>query len=359
MHMWKKIQICGLATLAVYTLGFAEPTESGWFSPDARLGLLKQTSVLLGKKVKDRSDRSVGKIQEFLFDLPSGRVVATLIGSGSSTLPIPARAYSFVSADKILLGVERKLCESAPRVPEISGQAVWQATALQPSFAHFNQSEPAPGSWGGFRTATSLLGMRVLGRGHETLGQLKDLLVDLPLGRVVYVVVEPAGVSGAPDFLYVVPPGSVQFDASSGALVLSADRAHFLAGPRFQNAFWTEVALPELAVAARKHYSAQPVEPPADLPVVLRKETRSEPASMAGRSDREITQAIMAEIVNKGKGFITLDVMITTVSGHVTLGGTVKNDNQRKQVVAAAERIAGAGNVEDNLEVGQKKRARL
>jgi sporulation protein YlmC with PRC-barrel domain len=359
MHMRKKLQIFGSAIISCYTLGFAAPADSGWSAPDTRLGLLKQTSVLLGKKVKDGHQSGVGKIQEFLFDLPSGRVVATLVGSGSTLVPIPAHAYSFVSADKILLGVDRKLCDAAPRLTSPAGQALWQTGELQPSFAHFNFGELTPAAGGGFRTAGSLLGMRMVGRQHEVLGQLKDIMVDLPLGRVVYLVVEPAGALGVEDILFVVPPQCAQLDAASGALVLGADRAHFLAGPHFQKTFWSDLAFPDLAAAVRKHYSAAASEIPAAVPVVLRTETRSVPAVVTSRSDREITQAIMAEIVNKGKGFVTLDVSITAINGHVTLGGAVKNESQRKQVVAAAERIAGAGNVEDNLGVGPKKRERL
>jgi osmotically-inducible protein OsmY len=72
--------------------------------------------------------------------------------------------------------------------------------------------------------------------------------------------------------------------------------------------------------------------------------------------DYQITRAILVEITHSAEGQLNTTIKITTVQGRVTLSGTLKDENQKKQIVAAAKRVAGAANVEDHLETNDKAR---
>jgi osmotically-inducible protein OsmY len=94
--------------------------------------------------------------------------------------------------------------------------------------------------------------------------------------------------------------------------------------------------------------------------------TRSRDTSVPNRSpsteraDAAITQAVLEEIMQPANGFVNLDIMVKTVHGRVTLAGTVKSETQKKLVIAAVERVAGTGNIEDQLETsGNINAARL
>jgi hyperosmotically inducible protein len=72
-------------------------------------------------------------------------------------------------------------------------------------------------------------------------------------------------------------------------------------------------------------------------------------------SDRDITQEIRKAIV-KDKSLSTYahNVKIVTQNGQVTLKGPVRSDDEKRAVEAKAAAIAGASNINDQLEVKSK-----
>jgi hypothetical protein len=68
--------------------------------------------------------------------------------------------------------------------------------------------------------------------------------------------------------------------------------------------------------------------------------------------DRKITQRIRQAIVENGNlSFAAKNVKIITIDGKVTLRGPVKSAAERASVEAAAKEVAGAGQVNSQLEV--------
>src|SRR5207244_1124358 len=120
----------------------------------------------------------------------------------------------------------------------------------------------------------------------ETLGRIQDLMVDLPVGRAVYLVVQPAADTNG--VLYLVPPSAVKWQANGKALTLAASKERFLAGPHFSKSFWTDMVQPELATSVYKYYTIAPnerAEGPAPVTGTL---APAKPAA-ASRTDAEIT----------------------------------------------------------------------
>lgn len=71
----------------------------------------------------------------------------------------------------------------------------------------------------------------------EKLGEIKDVVVDLSSGRVVYVVMGVGGFLGLGEKLLAAPPGAFQA-GRTGSLVLNADRARVEAAPGFPATAW-------------------------------------------------------------------------------------------------------------------------
>jgi hyperosmotically inducible protein len=73
------------------------------------------------------------------------------------------------------------------------------------------------------------------------------------------------------------------------------------------------------------------------------------------RSDRDITQEIRKSIV-KDKSLSTYahNVKIITQNGQVTLKGPVRSDDEKRSVEAKAAEVAGAGKVNDQMDVKPK-----
>jgi hyperosmotically inducible protein len=70
-------------------------------------------------------------------------------------------------------------------------------------------------------------------------------------------------------------------------------------------------------------------------------------------ADREVTQKIRKGLVIDASGYSATakNIKIITTNGKVTLRGPVKTDAEKMGIVTIAKKVAGEGNVEDQLEV--------
>jgi sporulation protein YlmC with PRC-barrel domain len=223
-----------------------------------RLGLIRETRSLIGEKVIDSRGKSLGKIQVLLCDLAKGEITAVLVRSGGKTpfTPIPATCFKAVRRDKAQLQGTQKLFEGAPHFALADSQGSWNRRRLEETFRYFGVT--APESSGATEAnclpAESLPGQPLASQANEPLGQIKNVFLDLPTGRIIYLVVEPAGGVGVPGESYIVPPESVRWSAAGSSLVLKAETKHFLAGYHFPKEFPSDLVLPEVAVAVYRHY---------------------------------------------------------------------------------------------------------
>jgi sporulation protein YlmC with PRC-barrel domain len=331
---------------------------AGTNSAAVRSGPIDRTTALIGKKVMTKGEKGLGKMEDFILELSTGQVVAALVSAGAADqiTTVPARSFWSAYKSKVLVDTDRKTFESAARCPKADLAQAWEASRLNESFQHFGQQAPeapAPGS-GGFCSAVRLIGMRMVSQTNEALGQVQDIMVDVPAGRIAYLVIQPTAIAGSQNSLYVVPPQATRIDAAGASMVLKTDQAHFLAGPHFQEGYWTDMARPELTAAVLRHYglhtevSGQP--DPGHQQSRDRIEAPSAPLQIApARSDQEITTAIVLEVVRNDHAFPTRDLKIITTQGHVTLTGHVKNEKQKQQLGDAAARVVGAENVDNQL----------
>jgi sporulation protein YlmC with PRC-barrel domain len=134
--MNKTRQMGGMAVLTALSLGLSAGTGCAAQAPQpssgsalqreaapvreaARLGLIQKTTDLIGKQVQDRYDKSVGKIEDVILDLPNGLVIAAFVSSGAKgqVTPVPARSFLAGDKDKVAISVDQKVFKSAPTLP--------------------------------------------------------------------------------------------------------------------------------------------------------------------------------------------------------------------------------------------------
>ena len=73
------------------------------------------------------------------------------------------------------------------------------------------------------------------------------------------------------------------------------------------------------------------------------------------QADRRLTQQIRKAIMaNKSLSTTAKNVKIITVNGTVTLRGPVKSLHEKEAIAAKAQQLAGATNVENQLEVARR-----
>lgn len=73
-------------------------------------------------------------------------------------------------------------------------------------------------------------------------------------------------------------------------------------------------------------------------------------------ADRTVTQKIrQAVVADDSLSTTAQNVKIITVDGAVTLRGPVKSEDEKKKIAAMAQQVAGAGKVQNHLEVAPPK----
>jgi sporulation protein YlmC with PRC-barrel domain len=324
-----------------------------------RFGLVSRTTALIGMRVKDRSERMLGVLEDLILDLPSGQVLVGVISTGADgqVTPVPARSFWTGTKNKLLLNADRKRLESAPRFARADLARIQDLDALSGTFRYFNQDLPRTSGAGlrGFCSATEVVRLSLMGQASEPLGRIEDVMVDLPMGRIVYLLIQPGVGPDTQSVRYVVPPQAVHSDANGQALALKADQAQFLAGPHFQKEYWTDMSNPELAAAMMRHYALDAAA--LGQPDPTRQPARASVAAAGGpaqtapaQSDAEITKAVVTEIVRIDAAFSTREMKINTSAGQVTLSGRVRTNKQKAQLAAAAARVVGEVNVINQLE---------
>jgi sporulation protein YlmC with PRC-barrel domain len=292
---------------------------------------------------------------------------------------------SFMNGHRSLIAMcNESSFRGAPGLPRASNLADLDANSLKESFRHFGMSVPdlitAPDAK--FGSAAHLIGSRVYSQNGEALGQVQDLTLDMSLRRAIFVVIQPSVGPERRDSLYMVPPAALQVSAESQQLVLNADQSKFLAGPRITRQYPAEAVQSGLASAVYAQYGME-ASPYAFLGRTGGGQFATTPSGVSlpptptGRSDADISSEYLVEVghlcpppnspehaqalrdgeiqvVQVPSGpveFFSPSVNSTVRDGKITLKGDVRTEHQKRQIVAAAARVVGPGNVEDQLQV--------
>ncbi len=126
--------------------------------PASRLGQAQKVSRLMGMPVNNLQNESLGKVENLLLDLPSGRLVAVVvssggfIGIGDELSAVPPTALRFASdRHSLVLDASKELLTQAPhfssdRWPNFSEpvytEGVYRAYRVQPYFTTNSVTEP-------------------------------------------------------------------------------------------------------------------------------------------------------------------------------------------------------------------------
>jgi hypothetical protein len=181
-------------------------------------------------------------------------------------------------------------------------------------------------------------------------------MVDLTGGRVVYLIVTPVG--GQPADCYALPPMLALPDAANRqTLVFQFDRTRFAAGPHFSEKFASDANLPPLALAVRQYYGLADGQGTVTNSTGTMAAVASPAPGVKSLPDRELSRKVLFEMTCDSEGGGAFSIVVTAVNGKVTVKGKVRNEKEARRILAAAERVAGAGNVQDQLEYRGRKPA--
>ena len=336
--------------------------------PPGRLSYLTRASDLIGTPVRDLTGHTLGRIEDFVVDWNSGRVYCALIWPqhlyGASNYYIAVPAKCFVAADEsravintnltTLIGSQRFL------------RSGWDATAVSNAVAEAYRRFGQPLSWdeksgpGAVGKYSELMGVDVNNRANVNIGNLADLVFDLPTERIMFAVVSFYGVD---QNLHGVPFSAVSISSDRKNLVVDVNdsKVGTLVNPddflrvKMTDPFWVadeyeaygkeagfDPAAWEQLNAAQPSPVLNQENPP---PVVI------SPEPLSG--DVKLARAVMVSIIRADPANVDVvrGIKISATDGVVTLSGSVPGAVQKSALEKIAGSVAGVGSVKNELEI--------
>jgi hypothetical protein len=209
--------------------------------------------------------------------------------------------------------------------------------------------------------ASKLMGTPVKNLQDQKLGKVENLMVDVSAGRIVAVIISSGGYLGLGDELSAVPPTSLRFNTQHDNLQLDASKEMLTSSPHFKANQWPDFTQPGYAGEV---YHAYGVEPYFNTETTTAADNTGQnvrdrnnrtltPLDQGNnQADLNTTAQIRKEIIaDQGMSVNAQNVKIITVDGRVTLRGPVNTAEEKRLIGEIADRIAHAGNVDNQLDV--------
>lgn len=105
-----------------------------------------------------------------------------------------------------------------------------------------------------YLSATTLIGDKIENPQHESLGDLKDIMLDTTSGKIEYAVLSFGGVLGMGNKLFAVPWSALMVDHERKTLVLNVSQDRLKDAPGFDKDKWPNFADAEFAQTLNTYY---------------------------------------------------------------------------------------------------------
>jgi sporulation protein YlmC with PRC-barrel domain len=106
--------------------------------------------------------------------------------------------------------------------------------------------------------ASTLAGDSVRNAADEDLGNLDEIMIDIPSGRIAYAVLSVGGVLGIGNKLFAVPWSALQVDEDRKCLVLNVDKNKLENAPGFDKDNWPDMADNAWGEEVSRYYGVTP-----------------------------------------------------------------------------------------------------
>ncbi|AKB52444.1 antigen [Methanosarcina barkeri str. Wiesmoor] len=244
--------------------------------------------TIKGGEVANRAGEGLGKIEELMIDLQSGRIAYAVlsfrefIGLGDKFFAIPWQSLSLRLHDHaFLLGITKETLEKTGSLEkgnwpltreELAGtyasygyQPYWQADITgQPGMTEEAESERmsrmetmAGRANPDFLSAGTIKGDKVVNKAGEHLGKIEELMIDLEDGRVAYAALSFGGFLGLGSKLFAIPWQALQMKLHDHVILLDIPKDVLEKAEGFDKEHWP-VTNREWLSAMYSYYGYQP-----------------------------------------------------------------------------------------------------
>ena len=197
-----------LLLLALLSFSIPRDVESADIVPVPKKFYPLRVNQLIGLKAENRDGQTLGRLRDFVIDLPSGEVKLVLfssggyLGIGTKWKAVPPEMVSAATAKRDVLAVETTRSEWSKR----------------PNFKPSRGSDASRP-----RLASELIGKSVVDRDQVKLGEILDLLVTFNERAPGFAIFSAGKLFRDGNHEFAIPLRAIQL-TSSGRVMVNADR---------------------------------------------------------------------------------------------------------------------------------------
>jgi len=107
-------------------------------------------------------------------------------------------------------------------------------------------------------SASTLAGDQVQNSVGEDLGEVDEIMIDIPSGKVAYAVLSFGGFLGMGNKLFAVPWSVLRVDEDKKHFVLDVDKKKLESAPGFDKDNWPDMADTNWGTQIFRYYGAEP-----------------------------------------------------------------------------------------------------
>src|ERR1051326_1252389 len=235
---------------------------------DRALGQLEKASKLNGKEILGADNQKVGKLVDTVVDLESGHILYAIVGSGGVG-PVGEKKYMVApgtftdfSGDKLHVNFDKAKLTSAPEFTKNMDKdtELGKADPIYRTHQFFSQNiwwqgganAPAAstGQFNNVHKSSDLVGMKIRSVSDQEMGKIDNVMLNLPAGRVAYVILNPDNSLGLGNNFYALPPNTLTFQADKKDFSADISKEKLASAPHFDKNNWAELSNPSWASQA-------------------------------------------------------------------------------------------------------------
>jgi sporulation protein YlmC with PRC-barrel domain len=106
--------------------------------------------------------------------------------------------------------------------------------------------------------ANTLQGDELCNLQGEEIGEITEIMLDVPTGRIAYAVLSVGGFPGLGERLFAIPWSALKLDPENKRFMLDVDKERLENAPGFDKDNWPRMADPQWGRDVHTYYKARP-----------------------------------------------------------------------------------------------------
>ena len=258
-ELWVAI---GALSLSLITAG-AQTANNNSVNP---LSQAERAANLYGRQVMSSDNQQVGKVDNVVVDLESEHILYVVVGANQGKVAIAPQVIGQTTGNALHANATKAKIDGAPKFTSAINQPnqLGQASFVDQVYQYFGESPwwqgNGPANQGSFHNVhklNKLIGMSVEDVNNQTIGKISNVVVDMPTGRLLYVVFSPASSLNLGNNLYAMPSDAFTLSSDQSHLVTGINQQKLASAPHFAQNSWPSLTDPTFASQVYQYYGKQ------------------------------------------------------------------------------------------------------